>query len=137
MEYQKHKSNVNNCYCLICNADICVKNVTIKFDESRKLSVIDLKKAKMARINRSCPASHHRRKVMVEGYNQRQAPPPKRNTVRIFQAINNEHRDSKWRLKIPVFLGVRGVNNAPPSARKRNYVHELIQRENQTESFAV
>ena len=63
--------------------------------------------------------------------------PPKRNTVKIFQAINNEHRDSLWRLKVPIVFGVRGVNNAPPSARKRNYVHELIQRENQTESFAV
>lgn len=66
-----------------------------------------------------------------------QAPPLTRNTFRIFQAINNEHRDSKWRLKIPVFLGVRGVNNAPPSAKAREHVYEFIQRENQTESKSV
>jgi len=137
MEYQKHKSNVNNCYCLICSADICVKNVTIKFDESRKLSVIDLKKAKMARINRSCPASHHRRKVMVEGYNQRQAPPPKRNTFRIFHKIS-EHQGKPLNIKFPTVFGVRGVNNAPPSARERvKNVHEFVQCKNQTESIAV
>ena len=34
-------------------------------------------------------------------------------------------------------LSVRGVNNAPPSAKAREHVYEFIQRENQTESFAV
>ena len=63
--------------------------------------------------------------------------PPRRNTLKILNTIINEHRDSLWRLKVPIVFGVRGIINAPPSARKRNYVHELIQRENQTESFAV
>ena len=139
MEYKKHITGNYYCTCAACNGDISLENVLLDFDRVKKCErsiATDLQKSKMARINRESPASHHRRKVMVEGYNQRQAP-PKRNTLRIFQAINNEHRDSKWRFKIPTVLGVRGVNNAPPSAKAREYVHEFIQRENQTESFAV
>ena len=63
--------------------------------------------------------------------------PPKRNTFRIFHKITNEHRDSLWRLKFPTVFGVRGVINAPPSAKAREYVYEFIQRENQTESKSV
>ena len=113
MEYQKHKT--------------------------RTSIVIDLKKAKMARINRSRPASHYRRKVMVEGHNQRQGPPPKRSTFRIFHKISEHQKftfaDSIARLIIT--FGVRGVINAPPSARKRNYVHEFTHRESQTESISI
>ena len=74
---------------------------------------------------------------MVEGHNQRQGPPPLRNTFRIFHKITNEHQ---MILKFKKFLnvhGVRGVINAPPSVKAREYVHEFIQRENQTESIAV
>ena len=139
MEYKKHITGNNYCTCAACNGDISLENVLLDVDRVRKCErsiATDLQKSKMARINRESPASHHRRKVMVEGYNQRQAP-PKRNTVKILNTIINEHRDSLWRLKVPIVFGVRGIINAPPSARKRNYVHELIQRENQTESFAV
>ena len=139
MEYKKHITGNNYCTCAACNGDISLENVLLDVDRVKKCErsiATDLLKSKMARINRESPASHHRRKVMVEGYNQRQAP-PKRNTVKILNTIINEHRDSLWRLKVPIVFGVRGIINAPPSARKRNYVHELIQRENQTESFAV
>ena len=140
MEYRKHKSCVNNCNCLICSADICVKNILMKFDKSRQSVVIDLKKSKMARINRSCPASHYRRKVMVEGHNQRQGPPPKRNTIRIFHKIS-EHQQFSFAdsiARIGTVFGVRGVNQAPPSAREREKnVHEFVQCKNQTESIAV
>ena len=111
MEYQKHKTRIS--------------------------IAIDLKKLKMAWINGVCPTSHYRRKVMVEGHNQRQGPPPLRNTFRIFHKIIDEHQ---MILKFKIFLivfGVRGVTNAPPSAKAREYVYEFIQRENQTESIAV
>ena len=64
--------------------------------------------------------------------------PPKRNTFRIFHKITNEHQMILKFKKFLVVYGVRGVNNAPPSARERvKNVHQLVQRENQTESFAV
>ena len=139
MEYKKHITGNNYCMCAACNGDISLENVFLDVDRVRKCErsiATDLQKSKMARINRESPASHHRRKVMVEGHNQRQAP-PKRNTFRIFHKITNEHRDSLWRLKVPIVFGVRGVNQAPPSAETREHVHEPIQRENQTESIAV
>ena len=49
----------------------------------------------------------------------------------------SEHKDTSQFLKIPTVFGVRGVNNAPPSAETRKHVYEPIQRENQTESIAV
>lgn len=51
----------------------------------------------------------------------------------------SEHKDTSRFLKFPTVFGVRGVNNAPPSAIKREIsnVHEFVQRENQTESIAV
>ena len=108
--------------------------------KTRTSIAIDLKKLKMAWINGVCPTSHYQRKVMVEGHNQRQGPPPLRNTFRIFHKISEQQQflfaDSILRLGIT--FGVRGVNNAPPSVIKaREYVYEFIQRENQTESIAV
>ena len=92
----------------------------------------------------------------------RTGPPPLRNTIRIFQrstindqrsTINDQrstrntfrifrqeligHQDISRIIKFPTVHGVRGVINAPPSARKRNYVHELIHRENQTKSISI
>tara|TARA_R100001129_G_C5262187_1_gene231555 strand:- start:246 stop:707 length:462 start_codon:yes stop_codon:yes gene_type:complete len=49
----------------------------------------------------------------------------------------NEYQDMSRFLKFPTVFGVRGVNNAPPSAETREHVYEPIQRENQTESIAV
>ena len=66
MEYQKHKTRIS--------------------------IAIDLKKLKMAWINGVCPTSHYRRKVMVEGHNQRQGPPPTRNTFRIFHKISEQQQ---------------------------------------------
>ena len=67
----------------------------------------------------------------------RTGPPPLRNTFRIFQNIINEHQIVSRFLKFPTVHGVRGVINAPPSVKAREYVHEFIQRENQTESKSV
>ena len=139
MEYKKHITGNNYCMCAACNGDISLENVFLDVDRVRKCErsiATDLQKSKMARINRESPASHHRRKVMVEGHNQRQAP-PKRNTFRIFHKITNEHQMILKFKKFLVVYGVRGVNQAPPSAETREHVHEPIQRENQTESFAV
>ena len=61
-----------------------------------------------------------------------QAPPLM--TLNIFRRkINNMNVTDKC------CLSVRGVNNAPPSAIKREKfnVHKFVQRENQTESIAV
>ena len=63
--------------------------------------------------------------------------PPKRNTFRIFHKIMNEHRDSKWRLKIPKVLGVLGKNQAPPSAKAREHVYQDLRYKNQQTDFAV
>ena len=49
----------------------------------------------------------------------------------------SEHKDLSRFLKFPTVFGVRGVNNAPPSAETREHVYEPIQRENQTESKSV
>ena len=107
--------------------------------KTRTSIAIDLKKLKMARINGVCPTSHYQRKVMVEGHNQRQGPPPTRNTFRIFRKELIEHHDLPRFIKYPTVHGVRGVNNAPPSGqiRKKSNVHKFVQRENQTESIAV
>ena len=136
MEYKKHITGNYYCTCAACNGDISLENVLLDVDRIKKCKrsvATDLQKSKMARINRESPASHHRRKVMVEGYNQRQAP-PKRNTLRIFQTMS-EHPSNLLNIKIPTVFGVRGVNNAPPSAIKRenSNVHRFVQRENQTE----
>lgn len=61
------------------------------------------------------------------------APPSLSNEI----ITVSEHKDTSRFLKIPTFFGVRGVNNAPPSAETREHVYEPIQRENQTESIAV
>lgn len=138
MEYKKHITGSLYCTCAACNGDISLENVLLNVDRlknSNRSIATDLQKSKMARINRESPASHHRRKVMVEGYNQRQAP-PKRNTLRIFQTIS-EHPSNLLNIKFPTVFGVRGVTNAPPSAETRENVYEPIQRENQTESIAV
>ena len=60
-----------------------------------------------------------------------------RNTFRIFRQELIGHQDISRIVKFPTVHGVRGVINAPPSARKRNYVHELIHRENQTKSISI
>ena len=66
-----------------------------------------------------------------------QAPPLTRNTFRIFHKIS-EHQGKPLNIKFPTVFGVRGVNNAPPSARERvKNVHEFVQCKNQTESIAV
>lgn len=113
MEYQKHKT--------------------------RTSIVIDLKKLKMAWINGVCPTSHYQRKVMVEGHNQRQGPPPLRNTFRIFRKELIEHHDLSRFIKYPTVHGVRGVNNAPPSGqiRKKSNVYEFIHRKNQKKSISI
>ena len=51
----------------------------------------------------------------------------------------SEHQDISRIFKFPTVHGVRGVNNAPPSANKREKcnVHKFVQRENQIESIAV
>ena len=51
----------------------------------------------------------------------------------------SEHQDISRIFKFPTVHGVRGVNNAPPSANKRekSNVHKFVQRENQIESIAV
>ena len=51
----------------------------------------------------------------------------------------SEHQDISRIFKFPTVYGVRGVNNAPPSANKRekSNVHKFVQRENQIESIAV
>ena len=51
----------------------------------------------------------------------------------------SEHQDISRIFKFPTVHGVRGVNNAPPSAnkRERSNVHKFVQRENQIESIAV
>ena len=139
MEYKKHITGKYYCTCAACNGDISLENVLLDVDRFKKCKrsvVTDLQKSKMARMNRESPASHHRRKIMVDSHNQRQAP-PKRNTFRIFHTITNEHQDISRFCKLPTVFGVRGVNNAPPCAETREHVYEPIQRENQTESFAV
>ena len=69
-----------------------------------------------------------------------QAPPLTRNTFRIFHKTS-EHQQFSFADSIPrigIVFSVRGVTNAPPSAREREInVHEFVQCKNQTESFAV
>ena len=153
MEYQKHKCCYQNCDCFeISRVMDRIKAVTyyqfynaakeayvFSFSFIQNCTVGRINRRRKNFINKALPPNiDHSSDTQGIPQCWTQAP-PKRNIVRIFQAINNEHRDSKWRLKIPVFLGVRGVNNAPPSAIKREKfnVHKLVQRENQTESFAV
>ena len=151
MEYQKHKCCDRNCdFFEISRVMDSIKLVTyyqvynaakeayvFSFSFIQNCTVGRINRRRKNFINKALPPNTDHSSA-TQGIPQcwTQAP-PKRNIVRIFQAINNEHRDSKWRLKIPVFLGVRGVNNAPPSARKRNYVQELIHRENQTKSISI
>ena len=152
MEYQKHKCCDQNCDCFeISRVMDRIKSVTYyQVYNATKEAYAFLHKffhvcSLRAHNNRMYTSFTHKAlppntdhssdtEGIPESWTQ---APPRRNTIKILNTIINEHRDSLWRLKIPVFLGVRGVNNAPPSARKRNYVHDLIQRENQTESFAV
>ena len=152
MEYQKHKCCDQNCDCFeISRVMDRIKSVTY-------YQVYNATKEAYAFLHKFfhvCSLRAHNNRMYTSFTHKALPPntdhssdtqgipqcwtqaPPKRNTVRIFQAINNEHRDSKWRLKIPVFLGVRGVNNAPPSARKRNYVYQDLRYKNQQTDFAV
>jgi len=143
MEYQKHKCYGSICECYQINRKISLEKVLLKISKSKKatrhhrvfatcmakrfgtwmkrLSVLNLQEKWAEQLTNATP---------------RTGPPPTRNRFRIFQTIS-EHPSNVLNIKFPTVHGVRGVINAPPSARKRNYVHEFIQRENQTESIAV
>jgi len=144
MEYQKHKCRGSVCECFQKNK-ISLEKVMLKISKSKKatrhhrvfatcmakrfgtwmkrLSVFNLQEKWAEQLTNAAP---------------RTGPPPKRSTFRIFHKIIDEHQIVSRFLKFPTVHGVRGVINAPPSVIKaREYVHEFIQRENQTESIAV
>jgi len=153
MEYQKHKCCGSVCDCFeISRVMDRIKSVTYYqvYNAAKEAFVFSfsfIQNCTVGRINRRRknfiykalpPNTDHSSDTegIPESWTQ---APPRRNALKILNTIINEHRDSLWRLKVPVFLGVRGVNNAPPSANKREKfnVHKFVQRENQTESFAV
>ena len=64
-------------------------------------------------------------------------PPNNSDSLRKYFNNRKEYQDMSQFLRFPTVFGVRGVNQAPPSAETREHVYEPIQRENQTESKSV
>ena len=147
MEYQKHKCCDQNCDCFeISRVMDRIKAVTYyqvynAAKEAYVFSFSFIQNCTVGRINRRRknfiykalpPNTDHSSDTQGIPQSWTQAPPLM--TLNIFRRkINNMNVTDKC------CLSVRGVNNAPPSAIKREKfnVHKFVQRENQTESFAV
>jgi len=144
MEYQKHKCRGSICECYQINRKISLEKVMLKISKSKKatrhhrvfaecmakrfgtwmkrLSVLNLQEKWAEQLTNAAP---------------RTGPPPTRNRFRIFHKIIDEHQIVSRFLKFPTVHGVRGVINAPPSVKAREYVHEFIHRENQKKSISI
>ena len=151
MEYQKHKCCGSVCDCFeISRIMDRIKSVTYYqvYNAAKEAFVFSfsfIQNCTVGRINRRRknfiykalpPNTDHSSDTegIPESWTQ---APPRRNTLRIFHKIMNEHRDSKWRFKIPKVLGVQGKNQAPPSAKAREHVYQDLRYKNQQTDFAV
>lgn len=151
MEYQKHKCCDRNCDCFEISRimgrikvlsfyqvyNVAKESFVFSFGYLSNNSVGRVSRNRERYMNKELPPNTDHSsdtEGIPESWTQ---APPRRNILKILNQIINEHQDISRIVKFPTVHGVRGVINAPPSARKRNYVHELIHRENQTKSISI